>query len=218
MLPLIISGGVSLGMAAFKYFQGRSQQRRADSIRQNASDPGFARNQGLIDNADVLRDRYTNYQMPGYSQAVNNVNLSANNAFNQGVQGASSSADVLDLAGRVQQVRQGGLNNIQMTNAQMQDQALMDYLRANEAVGQDTVRVNALQNQRYDQQMAEAAALQQAGATNQYGALNDVASAATTIANTYLTPQWSYDSQGRMTQGDSMFNQWLSKKRGTANG
>lgn len=211
-MPLL-TGALALGTAAFKFFQGRSQARRAEEIRRNAYDPGFERNQGLIDTENTLRDYYTNYQMPGYGQAVQGVNLAANTAFDQGVQGASSSADVLDLATRVQYGRQQGLNQVALSGAQGREQALMNYLQAQNAVGQDSVRVNMLENQRYEQQLAEAAALQQAGVTNQYGAINELGAGLTQVASNYLSPQWTSDYQGRMIQGDSRFNRWLQNRR-----
>lgn len=211
-----VAVGTSVGTAAFKFFQGRSQSRKADRIRREAYNPGFERNQGLIDTENTLRDYYTNYQMPGYGQAVQDVNMAANTAFNQGVQGASSSADVLDLATRVQYGRQQGLNQVALSSAQGREQALMNYLQAQNAVGQDSVRVNMLENQRYDQQMAEAAALQQAGVTNQYGAINELGAGLTQVANSYFSPQWTSDYQGRMIEGDSRFNKWLQNRRRTS--
>lgn len=209
----LVAAGFALGTAAFKFFQGRAQAGRAREIRENATDPGFMRNQGMIDNMNILRDRYTNYQMPGYGQAQQGINLAANTAFTQGSQGATSGADVMDLATRTQYGRQQGLNQLAMTSAQAREQALMQYLASQEAVGTDAVRVNQLENQRYDQQMMEAAALEQAGVTNQYGAVNELGAGLSQAASSYFSPQWTFDSQGRMIQDASRFNQWLSNRR-----
>lgn len=208
-----VAAGVSVGTAAFKFFQGRAQARQARQIRESAVDPGFERNQGLIDSSRMLGDRYFNYTLPGQSVMEQNINLGASEAFSQGVRGATSGQDVMGLATRVQQGRQQGLNQLGVQSAQGREQALLQYLDAQNAVGADSVRVNMLENQRFDQQMAEAAALQQAGVTNQYGAVNELGAGVSQAASSYFSPQWTFDSQGRMIQDASRFNKWLTSRR-----
>lgn len=187
---LVGGGGLALGTSAFKYFSGRKQAREAQALRDSAQHPGFQPNQALIDNRDMLRDRYGNYNIPGLSQMRQDINQSASNAFTQGVQGATSGADVLDLAVRTQAMQQQGLSNLGTQNAMGRDRALMDYLGANQAVGQDQVRINQMELGQYGEQTREAAALQQAGVTNQYSAFNDLGSAITTGLTSDAFKEW----------------------------
>ena len=205
------TGVASLGVSAFKYFKGKQQERRAKAMQ--PQDPGFTRNQALIDNARIYGDRYNNYTMPGYSQLASGINSSSQFAFDQGVQGATSSGDVLDLAARTQLARQQGLNQLGLTNAQLKEQALDDYLRANVMAGQEDVRINSLELDRYNQQQREAAALEQAGVTNQYSAIGEGISGLNTMSNSLFSPQWTTDEQGRMVQGQSRWNQWLNNRK-----
>ncbi len=169
-------GGLSLGSSAFKYFKGKSQQKRANELRENAQDPGFQVNQALIDNANFLRDRYSNYVMPGYQQALNNINQAGATSFDRGVQGASSSGDVLSLASQIAYGQGQAQNQLALQNTQSKEGALGQYLNANAAAGQQYQDQNAYDRQRYQEQLGEAAGLYNAGATNEGNAVNEFGS------------------------------------------
>lgn len=166
----------------FGAIEGIGQKRRAKKLRENAKSPGYELNSGIMQNRDTLANRYTNYEMPGYNQALNNIGSSSATAFNSGVQGASSSGDVLDLATKIaygtgQQQRQ-----LEVQNAQGKEVALQDYLGANVAAGQQRQDSNAYDRQLYQQQLAEAAALYGAGDQNIGNAINSASS----IGTSYL--------------------------------
>src|SRR6478609_1676801 len=95
----LASLGISLIPSLFKTITGASQRRKASAI--NPINPGYQINNSVIDNATNLTNRANNYTMPGYGNAVDNIYTSGANAFNSGVQGATSSGDVLDLATRI---------------------------------------------------------------------------------------------------------------------
>lgn len=177
--------GAALGLvpAAFKFFSGRKQIKQGRAI--NAINPGFQMNTGVIDNARILQDRYTNYQMPGYGQAMNNLQTNFANAYSQGVQGASSGGDVLDLATRLAYGQNQATNNLAMQTAQGRDNALNQYLNANVAAGQEYVNKNIYDRQEYEKRLAEKAALMQSGNENIYGALDQVAQ----LGSRALTPR-----------------------------
>lgn len=168
-------------------------------------------NQGVIDNARVLRDRAGNYTMPGYGSAVNNIGGASASAFDQGIQGASSGGDVLDLASKIAYGQSQQLNNLAVQNAQGADQALLQSLNANVAEGQQYQDKNAYDRSQYDAKLREKAALTQSGNENIYGAIDQVANVGTTLLNPrqtvntgqQLTPQQVAQQQAyfKMLQG-----------------
>lgn len=167
----VIMGGVSLVGSGIKYAQGRKQQRMAEQM--NPVDPGYQRNQGVIDNARILRDRYGNFTLPGYEQAVANINLGSQMAFSQGAQGATSSSDIMDLAARIAYGQSQAQNQLAMQNAQGQDAALMDYLQANAMAGQEDVNANAWDREQYLRREQRQADLYNAGMINSGQAISE---------------------------------------------
>lgn len=169
----LIGAGVSLLPEVFKLFSGRKQIREANKI--NPISPGFQANNNLIDNARLLEQRYSNYQMPGYGQAVNNIGASAASAYSAGERGATSSGDLLNLVTNVQAGQNQSLNQLAGQNAQGSDQALNQYLGANAQAGNEAVRKNMYDLDIYNQELRRKAALLQAGNENQYGAVDGLA-------------------------------------------
>lgn len=176
--------------SVFGLISGIGQRRQAKRIRANAVDPMYEQNSSVLQNQQTLQNRYNNYQIPGYNQALNNINSSAATGYSTGVQGASSGTDVLDLATRIaygtgQQTRQLG-----MANAQGKEGALNDYLGANVAAGQERQDANAYERQKYMQQLQEAAALYNAGGQNINNAITGAGSVGTSlILNPRRTPK-----------------------------
>lgn len=187
----VIIGGVSLVGSGVKYAQGRNQQRRAEQMQ--PVDPGYQQNQGVIDNARMLKERYGNYRMPGYDQALANLNVGSQQAFSQGVQGATSSADVMDLAARIAYGRSQAQNQLAMNNAQGQDAALMDYLRANAAAGQEQTNANAWERDQFLRQEQRQADLYNAGAINSGQAISEGLNTLGTVAS-YRMPNMNQQS------------------------
>jgi len=174
---------ISMAAAAvpsiFGAIQGIGQKRQAKKLRANAVNPGFEQNSGVLQNAETLKNRFGNYQMPGYNEAKSNIGSSSATAFNSGVQGASSGGDVLDLATKIaygtgQQYRQ-----LETQNAQGKEAAMNDYLGANVAAGQERQNANAYDRDQYGRQLDEAAALYSAGDTNIGNAISGASSIAT---------------------------------------
>jgi hypothetical protein len=166
----------------FGAVEGIGQRRQAKRIRANAKDPGYELNSGVMQNRETLANRYGNYEMPGYNQALNNIGSSSATAFNSGVQGASSSGDVLDLATRIaygtgQQQRQ-----LETQNAQGKEGALFDYLGTNVAAGQERQNANAYDRDQYNRQLDEAAALYNAGGQN----INSAITGASSVGTSFL--------------------------------
>lgn len=140
--------------------------------------PGYQVNQGVINNAKTLSDEYGNYQLPGMGQRVNTINNTFQGAFDQGKQGATSGADVLDLATRMAYGKNEAFNQLGQENAQGKQSMLGAYLNANAAAGQEYTNKNAYDRDQYNSQLKQKAALTQAGAENTYGAVDQLAGAA----------------------------------------
>lgn len=194
--PLSFLGGATAGLvpAAFKFFSGLGQRRRAKAI--NPVDPGYQMNNQVIDNARILENRYNNYQMPGYGQALNNLQTNYATAYNQGVQGASSGGDVLDLATKLAYGQNQATNNLAYQSAQGQDAALSQYLNANAAAGDQYQQKNAYDRQQYDRKLAEKAALLQSGNENIYGALDQAGQ----VASRALAPRANTSDPSQLSQ------------------
>lgn len=177
----IIGAAASLVPAIYKTITGIGQARRGR--RMNPINPGFTMNTGIIDNARILGERANNYQIPGYSQIQNNQQAGYASAFNQGVQGASSGADVLDLASKMSYNQGQNINQLGIQNAQGQQQAQMQALDANAQAGQQYQDRNAYDRSIYQGQLNEKAALIQGGNENIYGGLDQIGSVAGAMLN-----------------------------------
>jgi hypothetical protein len=174
-----IAMAAALAPSIFGAIQGAGQKRQAKRLRQNAVNPGFEQNSGVLQNAETLKNRFGNYQMPGYNQALNNIDASSATAFNSGVQGASSGGDVLDLATKIAYGTGQQKRELDVKNAQGKEGAMFDYLGANVAAGQERQNENAYDRDQYGRQLDEAAALYSAGDTNIGNALSGASSVAT---------------------------------------
>lgn len=179
-----VAGGViGLAPSLFKLFSGASQKKQANAI--NPVNPGYQVNQNIIDNANILKNRYLNYTLPGYGQAQDNINRGYQYAFSKGVQGASSGGDVADLAAKLAYGKNVAQNQLEAQNAQGKEGALMPYIDASAAAGQQYQQKNAYDIDQYNQQLKQKAALTQAGNTNEYNALDSGAS----VLSSYLNPK-----------------------------
>lgn len=191
-LPLV-SAGVSLLPALYKGISGIVQKNRANKI--NPIDPGYRMNSGVINNARVLSDRTNNYQLAGYNDAVDNITSTSATAFNNGVQGATSGGDVLDLATKIAYGQGQRMNDLAVANAQGKDEALLQSLNADALVGEEYQQKNAYDRDIYQQKLREKAALVQGANQNIYGAIDDGAQ----IGSSLLNPMPIGDSSASTT-------------------
>lgn len=183
-MALPIAAGLSLIPSIFQGLKGISQSRQAKKI--NPIDPGYQMNSQVVDNARMLGERYTNYQMPGFGAAQDQIAANSANAFNSGIQGVSSSGDMLDLASKIAYGSNQANNQLYTQNAIGKEGALKDYLGANVAAGQEYQDKNAFDRERYMDALREKAALSEAGTTNLFGSLNNVAATGTALATSGL--------------------------------
>jgi len=205
---------VSLIPSAVKFFNGASQKKQAKAI--NPTDPGYQMNQGAIDNARILRDRYNNYTLPGYSQAQNQINNTYQDAYSKGVQGATSGGDVADLAAKLAYGKNIAENNLATQNAQGKDAALGQYIQANAAAGQEGVNANAYARDQYQRQLMQKAALTQAGNTNEYNAIDTGASVLSSALYKKASPTSNDNNSDASTLG-SIFSTSKTPSTGLTN-
>lgn len=173
---LVAGAAISAAPAIYKGITGIGQSNKANAMK--PVNPGYQVNQGVINNAKTLSDQYGNYKLPGYSQMYDNITRNYGDAFTKGLNGASSSGDVLDLATRMAYGKNNAFNQLGAENANGKQGMLGSYLDANAAAGREYQGANEYDRDQYDRQLREKAALTQAGATNTYGALDQVAGAA----------------------------------------
>lgn len=191
---LVGSAVVSAIPAVYKGIKGLGQEAQAN--RMHPVDPGYQMNRGVLDNAKTLSDYYGNYQLPGYSKMVSGINSTFQGGFENGVQGASSGGDVLDLASKMAFGKNQAMNQLGVQNAQGKQAALGDYLQANVAAGQQYQDKNAYERDQYDKMVKSKAALQQAGEQNTYGALDQLAGTAGKMITNYGNKAGGADASG----------------------
>lgn len=172
--------GAAVLPSVYKGIKGISQSAQANKI--NPTNPGFAMNYGVLDNAKTLSDQYGNYQLPGYASMQGNINTNYSSAFAGGVKGATSGNDILNLATRMAYGKNEAENQLGVESAQGKQGILGQYLNANAAAGQQFVDKNAYDRQMYEEQLRQKAALTQAGATNTYGAIDQLSGLASKYA------------------------------------
>jgi hypothetical protein len=191
-------GGMLAGAALaaipsiFGAVRGIGQRRQAKRIRANAVDPGYELNSGVMQNADILKNRYNNYSLPGYSMQMNRIGTNAATAFDAGSRGASSGGDILDLATKIAYGTGQQQNDLVMQNAQGKEDALGGFLNANAAAGQERQNANAYEREQYMNKLQEAAALYGASDQNLNNASIGLGSIGSTLAMdgaTYGTPR-----------------------------
>lgn len=203
--------GIATGLipSLFKGISGIRQLNQANKI--NPVDPGYSLNSGVVDNARILQERAGNYQMPGYGQAVNNINMASSQAFSNGVQGASSGGDVLDLASKLAYGQSQQLNNLALQNAQGVENAQNMSLNANAMAGQEYQNKNAYDRDIYQQQLREKAALRQSGNENLYGAIDTAATVGTRLLNPKVLGQSSQQLTPEQLQAQQAYYKLLNQ-------
>lgn len=201
-IPLLAYAAVALAPSIYKGISGALQKKKMS----NPTDPGYQINNEVVDNARILGDQYSNYTLPGYNQAVNNIDSSFNNAYSSGVQGASSGGDVLDLATKMAYGKTQAINSLSTQVGQGRQQALMNYLNAKAGAGQQSVDKNAFERQRYMQELQRNAGLEQASAQNIYGAIDDTSTVLSKLMMMNYGKAGGASTNPYRTAADTAFN------------
>lgn len=175
----ILSGGLGI----YKTIQGANQRAdakklAANNIFQPQQMPGQVK---LATN--LAAQNYYN-GLPGTAAAQQMINGNGQNAFYNGSQGASSGGDLLDLAAKINQGQNVATNDLALKAANYKASALGNYEGAlnNEGQWEDKLYNNNVL-QPYLRTANTAAALEGAGAMNEFSGLDQVASAGLGYAN-----------------------------------
>lgn len=164
----LIGAGLGLGLGGIKYLMGSAQRKQANSI--HPINPGYQMNNEVLDNARITGDVYGNYQLPGYSKLLTDLNGSYADSFTKAQQGATSSADLLTAANTGNQVHNDQLDKLAVVNAQGKQSALTQYLAAKAAAGQEQQNKNEYDRNEYEKQLDLKNRLNNNATANQYGA------------------------------------------------
>lgn len=184
-----LGAALSIAPTVFGLFTSNAQRRRAAAIR--PQDPGFATNTGVLDNKRLVTEMYNNFTLPGMQQAKSDLAGNMASGFASAVQGASSSGDVIDIATKLAYQNNEATNNLNVQQATAKQDLFPMVLGANEAAGNELVRRNQYDEQRYQEQLREKAALTQAAAVNGFNAADNLATLGGSIFNYNLRPEYS---------------------------
>lgn len=188
----VVGAGVGLGLAGVKYLIGAGQKSKSNAM--HLIDPGYEMNRDVIDNARIEGDQYNNYQLPGYNQILANLNNSYATGITSAERGASSGGDVIDAANKLTYQKNQQLNQLAVQQAQGKQSALMRYLAAKAAAGQEYQDKNTYDRQRFDEQLQLKNQLDNNGTMNEYGAADQ--------AGKLVAAMFSYG--GKQTNGGGL--------------
>lgn len=181
------------------------QKRQADAVRNSASDPGIQPNYGLIRANQMLADNYSNYQLPGLTRYQQQIASQGATAMSNVRQAATSSEDVLDAATRVQAGANEATQDLYTNQAQGRLQALDRYINSTAQLGQDGVRMNTMELDRYDATLREAAALQGASYQNMNSGVQDLLTGLGPVVQSFLPTYSVNPNTGEMMKGKSKY-------------
>lgn len=214
----ITTGAVGLIGAGAQIYQGINQRNKAKRIRDTAVDPGISRNYALDRVTNTLFQNYSNWNLPGYNNYVNQVGTNMASANNLAVVGATSSADILNSVTASQEVADRSLADLALQSASGRERALMQYLQASSNQWQDQVRVNQMELERYNAKLREAGALEGAGIQNTWGGFQDALMTTGAVASNFLPRQTVDQSTGDIIKLDSAWDAYRKRKSGNVYG
>ncbi len=186
MDPITIAALAASAIPAIgKLFGGGSQVRKAKALDASNVFTPYQTPSQVLEATRLAQQAYTN-PVQGQATAINNIQGAGATAFANGVQGASSSGDVLDLASKVQANENNAFNKLNTEAIGYRDRALNDLTGAlnNEAQYADKeYQVNVLDP--YLRKANLAASMYGAGKINQSSGLDSLATTALAGATAY---------------------------------
>lgn len=184
----LVGAGLGLGSTLLRAFTAGSQRRKANAI--NPTDPGFQANTGILDNKRILNEQYNNYTLPGMQAIQDQLSSGLATNTNALMQGATSGADVLDGVTKLAYGNNQAINSLGVQQAQAKEALLPSVLNSNAMAGNELVRKNQFDEERYQAQLAEKASLMGASMQNNFKAVDDVGTLGGTLLN-YRTEPWT---------------------------
>lgn len=211
-MSFAITAGAAFTAGSAIYL-GAQQKKRAKAIQEGAVDPGIQRNYALDRVTNTLYQNYSNWNLPGYNNYVQQIQSNMATANRNASLGATSSADLLNSVTNTQVAGDNALGNLALQNASGREQALMNYLNAVQNQGNDQVRVNTLALDRYNATLAEAAALEGAGNQNINQGFQDAVIGTSAIASNFMPRQTVDQRTGNVINLPSVWDSYRNRRR-----
>lgn len=167
-----IGVGGSLIGGAFKFFEGQSQKKQANQIAKNNPFVPEVLPAEVQLQTKLAQENYTN-GMPGMNTARQQISQNAGNAGAIAAKGATSGADLIDSANKIQLNSDDASRQLALQAASYKSNALGGYEAAlgNQAGWQDKLYQNN-QLQPYLRAANTSAALTGAGNLNEFGGID----------------------------------------------
>lgn len=185
MDPITLASlGASAIPAIFKLFSGNNQVKQANELAKSNVFTPYQIPTQVGQATEMLGNNYRN-GMPT-TAAENRIAGSSQTAFNNGVMGASSGGDVLDLATKVNFNQDQALNGLNEQAIKFRDNALGAYVNqlGNEAAYEDKAyQTNVLDP--YNRKANAASSMYGAGKTNMFSGLDSLSTSALAGATAY---------------------------------
>lgn len=204
--------GAALG-AAVPIITGAAQKSRAKKIRNNAVDPGIQPNYALDRVTQTLFQNYSNWNLPGYSKMINQIGSNQASSNANVLNAATSSSDILNGITGNQVAADTSAIGLALNQASGKERALMSYLNSVNAQGQDQLRMNAQENERYQAELREAAAIEGAGIQNMNNGFQDLLTASSAMVGNFLPRQTVSQTTGEVISLPSVWQQVYGNKK-----
>lgn len=198
-----IGAAAGLGLAGVKYLLGAGQRKAAAAI--HPYNPGYQMNNEVIDNARIAGDTYSNYQLPGYSQLLDNLKGSYNTSIMGAERGGTSSTDVLDAANKANATQGQQLESLAVQNAGGKQNSLTAYLAAKAAAGAEYQDKNTYDRNEYEKQLQLKNGLNNNATANMYGAADQAGKLVSSIFS-YRGVPTAPGPQGAIVKAPSLFD------------
>lgn len=199
--------------AGTSVYMGAQQRKKANQIRDNASDPGINPNYSLDRVTETLFQDYSNFNLPGYSKMVGQIGSNQATANNLAVNASVSSADVLNSITNNQVAADNAIAELGIAEGNAKQQALMRYLDSLNNQGQDQLRMDAQKEQRFQAQLNEAAALEGASIQNINSGFQDALVSTSAMVGNFMPRQSINQSTGQVISLPSVWDQVYNKKK-----
>lgn len=176
-----------------KLFGGGSQVREAKKLAASNTFTPYQTPEQILEATQLAENEFRN-GMPGMTSALSNLGGSSAAAFDRGLSGATSGADVLNLATNINANENQGLNALNDQALNYRNTSLGNYSNAlgTEAGYADKeYQINKLDP--YNRKANLAASMYGAGKTNQFSGLDSLATSALAGATAYQ----NYKKQGK---------------------
>lgn len=193
-----VGGGSALLSAGTKYFSGRKQKKKGEALDASTVRTQYTRPGEVTEALNIAERNYLN-GMPGSDVQESRIGTSSATALDTATQGATSSADVLDAATKINLNTNNALLDLGVQEQRHKEGAMQNYigqLMNNAQYADKEFSYNI--DQPYQENKAKAAAMIGAGAMNMNAGVNEALGAVSTIAPTIAGAVQTPATRGEM--------------------